>query len=57
MLLDYTWLSRSFAVGGHELVNKLEKLEAWLYPSWIEFTQLKDEFLSEIFAASCVPVV
>ena len=41
----------------HEFVNKLVEWEAFLYPVWIECTQLKDEILFETFAAFCVPVV
>ena len=51
---------RSFAIGGNmvnKFVNKLVEWEAVIDPLWIACNQLKDEFLLEIFAAFCVPVV
>ena len=41
----------------HEFVNKLVEREASINSVWRECNQLKDEFLFEIFAAFCVPVV
>ena len=41
----------------HEFLNKLEEREAFIDPVWRECTHLEDEFLFEIFAAFCVPVV
>ena len=38
-------------------MNKLVELEAFVDPARIEFTEFKDEFFFEIFAAFCVPVV
>ena len=38
-------------------MNKLVEREAFIDPVRIEFTQLKDEFLLESFAAFSVPVV
>ena len=44
-------------IWSHEFVNKLVEWEAFIDSVWRECTQLKDEFLFEIFAAFCVPVV
>ena len=41
----------------HEYVNIVVEWEAFFDPEWIECTQLKDEFLFEIFATFCVPMV
>ena len=41
----------------HEFVNKLVECEVFIDPVRIECTQLKDEFLFEIFAAFCAPVL
>ena len=39
------------------LTKKLPKFKAFINSVWRECTQLKNEFLFEIFAAFCVPVV
>ena len=44
-------------IWSHVFVNKLEEWEAFINSLWRECTQLKDQFLFEIFAAFCVPVV
>ena len=44
-------------IWSHEFVNKLVERSALIDPVWRECTQLKDEFLFEIFAAFCVSVV
>ena len=41
----------------YEFVNKLMECEVFIDPVRIECTQLKDEFLFEIFAAICAPVL
>ena len=41
----------------HEFLNKLVERGAFLDSVRLECTQLKDEFLLEIFATFCVPVV
>ena len=44
-------------IWSHEFVNKSVEREAFIDPLCRECTQLKDEFLFEIFVAPCVPVV
>ena len=39
------------------ICEKLVELEVFINSVWRECTQLKNEFLFEIFAAFCVPVV
>ena len=41
----------------YEFVNKLVECNAFINSVWRECTQLNGEFLFEIFAASCVPMV
>ena len=41
----------------HEFVNKLVEWVAFINSVWKKCTQLKNEFLFEIFATFCVPVV
>ena len=44
-------------IWSQEFVNKLVERDVFIDPARIECTQMKDEFLFEIFAAFCVPVV
>ena len=41
----------------HDFLNNLEEREAFIDPVWRECTQLKGEFLFEIFAAFCPQIV